>query len=123
MRDKRKDLGHGCKAYWGKVVYNKSLKSQLIDCGNLIFTQYMNRFNTIDFIHNDSKLFSHYSKFFDDFVVEEFRRKSKADTSFKGHKALMLEIEAYVSENIKIESKEDYANLVDTLKNLAENDL
>ena len=34
----------------------------------------------------------------------------------------MLEIEAYVTENIKIESREDYANLVDTLKNLAEKD-
>ncbi len=82
----------------------------------------MNRFDTIDFNHNDSKLFSHYSKFFDEFVIEEFRRKHKADTSFRGHKALMLEIEAYVSENIKFESKADYANLVDTLKNLAEKD-
>jgi len=82
----------------------------------------MNRFDTIDFNHNDSKLFSHYSKFFDDFVVEKFRRKHKADTSFKGHKTMMLEIEAYVSVNIKIESREDYANLVDTLKNLAEKD-
>jgi hypothetical protein len=34
----------------------------------------------------------------------------------------MLQIEAYVTENIKIESREDYANLVDTLKNLAEKD-
>ncbi len=68
-----------------------------------------------------SKLFSHYSNFFDEFVVGEFRRKHKADTSFKGHKALMLQIKAYVTENIKIESREDYANLVDTLKNLAEN--
>ena len=82
----------------------------------------MKRFDTIDFNHNDSKLFSHYSNFFDEFVVEEFRRKHKADTSFKGHKALMLQIEAYVTENIKIESREDYANLVDTLKNLAEKD-
>jgi len=71
---------------------------------------------------SESKLFSHYSNFFDEFVVEKFRRKHKADTSFKGHKALMLQIEAYVSENIKIESREDYANLVDTLKLLAEND-
>ena len=70
---------------------------------------------------SESKLFSHYSNFFDEFVVEEFRRKHKADTSFKGHKALMLQIKAYVTENIKIESREDYANLVDTLKNLAEN--
>ena len=71
---------------------------------------------------SESKLSNHYSNFFDEFVVEEFRRKYKADTSFKGHKALMLEIEAYVTENIKIESNEDYANLVDTLKNLAEKD-
>jgi len=71
---------------------------------------------------SESKLFSHYSNFFDEFVVDEFRRKHKADTSFKGHKALMLQIETYVTENIKFESKEDYANLVDTLKNLAEND-
>ena len=69
----------------------------------------------------NQSFFSHYSNFFDEFVVEEFRRKHKADTSFKGHKALMLQIEAYVTENIKIESREDYANLVDTLKNLAEN--
>ena len=72
---------------------------------------------------SESKLFSHYSNFFDEFVVEEFRRKHDADTSFKGHKALMLQIEAYVTDNIKIESKEDYANLVDTLKLLAENDV
>ena len=43
---------------------------------------------------SESKLFSHYSNFFDEFVVEEFRRKHKADTSFKGHKALMLQIES-----------------------------
>ena len=72
---------------------------------------------------SESKLFNHYSNFFDEFVVEEFRRKHKADTSFKGHKALMLQIETYVSDNIKFESKEDYANLVDTLKLLAENDV
>ena len=69
-----------------------------------------------------SKLFSHYSNFFDEFVVEEFRRRHKADTSFKGHKALMLQIEAYFTKNINIESMEDYANLVGTLKNLAEKD-
>ena len=70
-----------------------------------------------------SFLVTHYSKFFDEFVVNEFRRKHNADTSFKGHKALMLQIEAYVTENIKFDSKEDYANLVDTLKLLAENDV
>ena len=80
--------------------------------------------NQIELKHTGgSKLFGHYSKFFDEFVVDEFRRKHNADTSFKGHKALMLQIETYVSENIKFESKEDYANLVDTLKLLAENDV
>ena len=85
----------------------------------------MNKINNqIELKHTGiSKLFSHYSNFFDEFVVEEFRRKHDADTSFKGHKALMLQIEAYVTDNIKIESKEDYANLVDTLKLLAENDV
>ena len=83
----------------------------------------MNKLNNqIELKHTGgSKLFGHYSKFFDEFVVDEFRRKHNADTSFKGHKALMLQIKAYVTENIKIESREDYANLVDTLKNLAEN--
>ena len=72
---------------------------------------------------SESKLFKHYSNFLDEFVVEEFRRKHDADTSFKGHKALMLEIEAYVQKNVKYDSKEDYHNLVDTLKKLAENDV
>ena len=72
---------------------------------------------------SESKLFSHYSNFFDEFVVEEFRRKHDADTSFKGHKALMLEIESYVTDNIKFDSKEDFSHLVDTLKLLAENDV
>ena len=71
--------------------------------------------------HSESKLFVHYSKFFNKFVVEEFRRKFKADTSFKGHKATMLEIEAYVQEVTKHDKKVDYYNLVDTLKKLAEN--
>jgi hypothetical protein len=35
----------------------------------------------------------------------------------------MLEIETYVQENVKFDSKEDYYNLVDTLKLLAENDV
>ena len=85
---------------------------------------HMNKINNqIELKHTGiSKLFNHYSNFFDEFVVEEFGRKHKADTSFKGHKALMLQIEAYVTENIKIESREDYANLVDTLKHLAEKD-
>ena len=84
----------------------------------------MNKINNqIELKHTGiSKLFNHYSNFFDEFVVEEFRRRHKADTSFKGHKALMLQIEAYFTKNINIESMEDYANLVDTLKNLAEKD-
>ena len=83
----------------------------------------MNKFDPIDFNNNDSKLFKNYSKFFDQFVIQELRRKNAGDTSFKGHQALMLEIETYVSDNIKFESKEDYANLVDTLKLLAEKDV
>ena len=85
----------------------------------------MNKYTSaIEFKHQgDSALFNHFSKFFDEFVIEEFRRKHDADTSFKGHKAMILQIEAYVTDNIKIESKEDYANLVDTLKLLAENDV
>ena len=70
---------------------------------------------------SELKLFNHYSNFFDEFVVEEFRRKYEADTSFKGYKILMLEIETYVSENIMFDSKGDYANLVNTLENIDEN--
>ena len=71
----------------------------------------------------ESKLFAHYSKFFNKSVVEEFRRKHDADTSFRGHKVMMLEIEAYVQKAIKYDKKADYYNLVDTLKKLAENDV
>ena len=70
-----------------------------------------------------NSLFNHFSKFFEEFVIEEFRRKHDADKSYKGHKAMMLEIETYVSDNIKFDSKHDYAHLVDTLKLLAENDV
>jgi len=85
----------------------------------------MNKINNqIELKHTGgSKLFSHYSKFFDESVVEEFRRKHDADKSYKGHKAMMLEIETYVSDNIKFDSKEDFSHLVDTLKLLAENDV
>ena len=72
---------------------------------------------------SESRLFAHYSKFFNKFVVEEFRKKHDADTSFKGHKKMMLEIEAYVQQRIKFDNKADYYNLVDTLKKLAENDI
>ena len=84
----------------------------------------MNRFNnTIEFKQaGDSRLFNHYRQFFDENVVEEFRRKHNLDKSFKGHRTMMLEIETYVSKNIKFESKDDYAHLVDTLKLLAEKD-
>ena len=65
---------------------------------------HMNKINNqIELKHTGiSKLFNHYSNFFDEFVVEEFGRKHKADTSFKGHKALMLQIEAYVTEQLKM---------------------
>ena len=84
----------------------------------------MNRYNdTIEFKRSgDSRLFNHYRQFFDDSVVEKFRSKHDSAKSFKGHRTMMLEIETYVSENIKFESKDDYAHLVDTLKLLAEND-
>ena len=110
---------------WGKVVYNITAIFTAIPLKTLIFTyRYMNKYTSaIEFKHQgDSALFNHFSKFFDEFVIEEFRRKHDADTSFKGHKAMILQIEAYVTDNIKIESKEDYANLVDTLKLLSEND-
>ena len=70
---------------------------------------------------SESKLFAYYSRFFDKFVVEEFRRKHDADTSFKGHRAMMLEIERYVQKVTKNDKKADHYNLVDTLKKLAEN--
>jgi hypothetical protein len=85
----------------------------------------MNRFNnTIEFKHaGDSRLFNHYSKLFDKNVVEEFRRINDSDNSWEGHKVFISKIKAYVQENVKYDSKEDYANLVDTLKLLAENDV
>jgi hypothetical protein len=85
----------------------------------------MDRFNNkIESKHaGGSKLFNHYRQFFDANVIEEFRRKNDSDNSYKGHKALILEIETYVQENVKFDSKEDYYNLVDTLKLLAENDV
>ncbi len=85
----------------------------------------MNQFNnTIEFKQSgESKLFNHYCQFFDDFVIEEFRRKHDVDKSFKGHRALMLEIESYVQKRIKYDKKADFYNLVDTLKKLAENDV
>ena len=85
----------------------------------------MNRFkNTVEFNHtSESKLFNHYRQFFDDMVIEEFRRKHNSIDSFKGYKAMMLEIETYVQENVKYDANADYQNLVDTLKLLAENDV
>ena len=58
-----------------------------------------------------------------DSVVEEFQRINNSDDSFEGHKAFISKIEAYVQKNVKYDSKEDYHNLVDTLKLLAENDV
>ena len=72
---------------------------------------------------DESKLFSHYRQFFDEFIVKEFRRKHAADTSFQGHMALMLEIETYVQKATKYDTKVDYYNLVDTLKILSENEI
>jgi len=84
----------------------------------------MNRFNnTIEFKHaGDSKLFNHYRKFFDNNVVEEFRRINDSDTSWEGHKALMAKIKAHVERNVTYDNKAEYSALVDTLKLLAEDD-
>ena len=71
---------------------------------------------------SNSKLFSHYSQFFDQFVVDKFRRMHNADKSYRGHRAMMIEIENYVQKAVKYDKKADYYNLVDTLKKLAEND-
>ena len=60
----------------------------------------MNRYGKFDFNNNDSKLFSRYSSFFDEFIINEFGRKQKADTSHKGHKALMAKIKAHVENNL-----------------------
>ncbi|MDA8707418.1 hypothetical protein N9L97_03770 [Cyclobacteriaceae bacterium] len=84
----------------------------------------MNRINnTIEFQEGNSQLLNHYRKYFSDNVVGEFRRIANSDDSFEGHKAFISKIEAYVQENVKYDSKEDYANLVDTLKLLAEKDV
>ena len=84
----------------------------------------MNRINnTIEFQEGDSKLLNYYRKYFSDTVVDDFRRINNSDDSFEGHKAFISKIEAYVQENVKYDSKEDYANLVDTLKLLAEKDV
>ena len=84
----------------------------------------MNRINnTIEFQEGDSQLLNHYRKYFSDTVVDDFRRINNSDDSFEGHKAFISKIEAYVQENVKYDSKEDYANLVDTLKLLAEKDV
>jgi hypothetical protein len=84
----------------------------------------MNRINnTIEFQEGDSQLLNHYRKYFSDTVVDDFRRINNSDDSFEGHKAFISKIETYVQENVKYDSKEDYAHLVDTLKLLAENDV
>ena len=79
--------------------------------------------NTPESQEGNSQLLNHYRKYFSDTVVEEFRRIANSDDSFEGHKAFISKIEAYVTENVKYDSKEDYAHLVDTLKLLAENDV
>ena len=68
----------------------------------------------------DSRLFDHYCKFFDKNVVEKFRREHNSDKSFNGYKAMMRNIESYIQENIKYDSKADYYNLVDTMKKLVD---
>ena len=84
----------------------------------------MNRINnTIEFQEGDSQLLNHYLKYFSDTVVEEFRRINNSDDSFEGHKAFISKIEAYVQKNVKYDSKEDYRNLVDALKKMAEKDV
>jgi len=79
--------------------------------------------NTPESQEGNSQLLNHYRKYFSDTVVEEFRRIANSDDSFEGHKAFISKIEAYVQKNVKYDSKEDYRNLVDTLKKLAENDV
>ena len=71
----------------------------------------------------ESKLFDHYCQFFDKNVIEKFRIQYDSDKSFNGHRSMMRDIEAYIQENIKYDSKADYYNLVDTLKKLTENDV
>tara|TARA_A100001011_G_C13615684_1_gene557913 strand:- start:52 stop:342 length:291 start_codon:yes stop_codon:yes gene_type:complete len=85
----------------------------------------MNQFNDDTELKRSghSRLFNHYRQFFDDNVVEKFRRRHDLDKSFKGHSAMMREIESHIQENVKYYSKADYQNLVDTLKLLAENDV
>ena len=84
----------------------------------------MNRFNnTIEFKYaGDSRLFNHYRQFFDENVVEEFRRINDSDDSWEGHKALMAKIKAHVEKNVTYDNKAEYSAMVDTLKKLAEND-
>ena len=77
--------------------------------------------NTTEFKRSgDSRLFDHYCKFFDKNVVEKFRRQHNSDKSFNGHRAMMRDIESYIQENIKYDSKSDYYNLVDTMKKLVD---
>ena len=83
----------------------------------------MNRFNnTIEFKHaGDSRLFNHYRQFFDENVVEQFRRINDSDDSWEGDKALMVKIKAHVEKNVIYNNKAEYSALIDTLKKLAEN--
>ena len=67
----------------------------------------MNTFNkTTEFEHaDDSRLFNHYRQFFDENVVEEFRRKHDLDNSYKGYKALMPEIEIMLRRILRLNQR------------------
>ena len=79
--------------------------------------------DAIDLRHpRESILFNHYCKFFSNTVVEDFKKMNSSNSSFKSHQAWMLELQTYVEENIKYDSRADYLNLVDTLRILCETD-
>jgi len=66
----------------------------------------------------ESKLFDHYCQFFDKNVIEKFRSQHDSDKSSNGNRAIMRDIESYIQEKVKFDSKADYCNLLDTLKML-----
>ena len=53
----------------------------------------------------ESKLFAHYSKFLINPLLKN-SEKHDADTSFRGHKVMMLEIEAYVQKPLSTTKKQ-----------------
>ena len=82
----------------------------------------MNSNNTKKEFQNsdDSQLFNHYKKYFDRATIEEFKAKKSVNNSPQGFLNFKKEIERYVEENIKYETKSDFYILVDTLKTLSE---